>query len=116
MTITVEEFMRTATTEQKQLLFDLSDLAKKENEIAGKINRIYDTVKYGIGVHEDETGITLCEDEDDANVISSGLRHELNSVRNQISELLKKAVSELGMSEVGIIQRQYKNYVENKGG
>ncbi len=39
---------------------------------------------------------------------------ELKYVRDKIVILLKKAVSELGMKDVGIIQRQYKNYVKEK--
>ena len=38
-------------------------------------------------------------------------KRELVQVRKKIAELLKKAVNDLNMGDVGIIQRQYKNYV-----
>ena len=111
MVIGIEDFMKTATSEQIQLLFNLSDLAEKENEIAEKINKIYSTVNKWPGIYSDGKGITLCEDEDDANVISIRHKLELQEVRDNIIRLLKKAINELGMENVGIIQRQYKNYV-----
>ena len=109
MVIGIEEFMKTATLEQRQLLFNISDLAEKEKDLAEKINKIYLSVNTGI--YSDCKGITLCEDEDDANVISLRYKLELKDVRDDIVRLLKKAVSELNMKDVGIIQRQYKNYV-----
>lgn len=111
MAIEIEEFMKTATQEQRQLLFDLSDLAEKEKELADKINKIYSVAGKWPGIYSDGEGITLCENEDDANVISIGHKMELKDVRNKIVILLKKAVGELDMKDVGIIQRQYKNYV-----
>jgi len=113
MSIGLEEFLKTATPEQRQLLFDLSDLAKKEQELAEKINKIYSSANKWPGIYSDGEAITLCEDEDDANIISIEPKRELIKVRNKIAELLKKAVNDLNMGDVGIIQRQYKNYVTN---
>lgn len=113
MVIGIEEFMKTATPEQRRLLFDLSDLAEKEKDLADKINKIYSIVA-DTGIYSDGKGITLCEDEDDAHIISLGHKTELKDVRDKIVMLLKKAVSELGMEDVGIIQRQYKNYVKEE--
>ena len=109
MVIGIEEFMKTATSEQRQLLSNLSDLAEKEKNLAEKINKIY--LGVNTGIYSDGKGITLCEDEDDANIISLKHKLELKEVRDDIVRLLKKAVSELDMKDVGIIQRQYKNYV-----
>lgn len=110
MAIGIEEFLKTVSAEQKQLLFDLADLAEKERELSEKINKIYSSIDKGI--YSDGKVITLCEDSDGANVISLGTKLELKDVRNKIARLLKKAVNELKMGEVGIIQRQYKNYVQ----
>ena len=44
MVIGIEEFMKTAIPEQRRLLFDLSDLAEKEKDLADKINKIYSIV------------------------------------------------------------------------
>lgn len=109
MTITVEEFIKTATPEQRQLLLDLYDLAEKEAELREKINRVYSS--RNTGIYSNGVGIVVCEDKDDADIISFDKKIELKKVRTKIAELLKKAVDELGMGDVGIIQRQYKNYV-----
>lgn len=109
MVIGIEEFLKVASTEQKQLLSDLADLAEKEQGLSEKINKIYSSIDKGI--YSNGEGITLCENADDANVISIGTKLELKDVRDQIARLLKKAVDELKMEDVGIIQRQYKNYV-----
>lgn len=114
MVIGIEEFMKTAAPEQRQLLFDLSDLAEKEKDFADKINKIYSITNRWPGIYSDGKGITLCEDEDDANVISLGYKMELKEVRDKIVILLKKAVNELSMKDVGIIQRQYNNYVKGE--
>jgi len=111
MPIGLEEFLKTATQEQKVILFVLHDLAEKEHELANKINKIYSSANSWPGIYSDGETITLCEDEDDANIISIEPRRELIKVRNKIAELLKKAVNDLNMGDVGIIQRQYKNYV-----
>lgn len=54
--------------------------------------------------------ITVCEDEDDAMVISMGPRRELKRVKELMREYMKKAV-DLGMGDLEIIQRNYKHYV-----
>lgn len=112
MVIGIEEFMRTATYEQKQILFDLSDLAEKEYELAKKINEIYSVANKWPGIYSDHDAITLCESEDDADVISLGKKLELKEIRSKMAILLKRAVNELNMGDVGIIQRQYGNYVK----
>lgn len=109
-TLSIEEFLKIATPEQRQILSNLHDLAEKERELDEKINRIYSSVNTSI--YSNGVGITVCEDADDANIISLGPKLELKEVRDNIAELLKKAVNELKMENVGIIQRQYKNYVK----
>lgn len=110
MVIGIEEFLKTASAEQEQLLSDLADLSEKEQGLSEKINKVYSSIDKGI--YSDGEGITLCEDSDDANVISLETKLELKNVRDEIARLLKKAVDELKMGDVGIIQRQYKNYVQ----
>ena len=108
-TLSIEEFYRIATPEQNELLSDLYDAVQKEIEIAERINKIYRSIDTGI--HCNGEGITVCESEDDANVISLGLKIELKEARSQVRMLLKKAVDELNMGNVGMIKRQYDNYV-----
>jgi hypothetical protein len=107
-TLSIEEFYSIATDEQKKLLSDLYDLVQKEIELAKKINNIYKSIENGI--YSTDEGITLCEDSDDANVISSGFKEELKDVRGNIGKLLNKAVKELSMGNVEMIQRQLVNY------
>ena len=111
-TLSIEEFYSIATDEQKKLLSDLHDLVQQEVELAKKINNVYSSMENGI--YSTGEGITLCEDSDDANVISSGFKMELKDIRRKIGTLLIKATKELSMDNVGLIQRQlanYKNYV-----
>lgn len=105
----IEEFLKIASPEQEQLLSHLADLSEKEQELGEKINKVYSSIDKG--TYSNGEGVTLCEDADDANVISLEIKLELKNVRDEMARLLKKAVDKLKMGDVGIIQRQYKNYV-----
>ncbi len=107
--LTIEEFLKVANAEQKKLLLDLYDLARKESDIVGKINGIYESIDKG--TYYNDEGITICESRDDADVISLGLKVELKAVQVDVGRLLKKAIDKLDMGNVGMIRRQYKNYV-----
>ena len=108
--LTIEDFVKTATQEQEKLLSDLYDAVEEEIEITEKINGIYRSIDKGICPVDG--GVVICENEDDATMISLGLKYELKIVRSEIGTLLKKAVNELDMGNVGIIKRQYNNYVK----
>lgn len=114
MTIGIKKFMEIATSEQIGLLSDLADLAEKEKDLADKITEIYSSANKWPRIYSDGEGITLCEDEDDANVVSLRYKVELKEVRTKMATLFKKAVNELDMKDVGIIQRQYSNYVKEE--
>ena len=86
------------------------DNVQKEVAIAKKINEIYESIDKGI--HFSDEGVSVCESRDDADAISLGLKTELEEVRSNIGKLLKKAVDKLHMEDVGMIQRQYNNYVK----
>ncbi len=107
--ILLEKFLEVATPEQKKLLNKLYELAMEEKDISNKISKIYDSRKSG--VYSNKDGITVCETEEDAMIISADLRDELALVRSMIVSELKRAIDELEMRDVGIIQRQYKNYI-----
>ena len=108
--MSIEEFYKIATREQKELLSQLYDAAQKEMEIARKINSIYESISFC--TYLTDQSVTICESNDDADVISLGQKIELSKVRSQIGALLKKAVDELSMGNVGMIRRQYDNYVK----
>lgn len=107
--LSVEEFFKIATMEQKELLSNIYNNIQEEVELTKKIDNIYKCIDQGI--YTNDKGITICESEDDANVISLKLKDDLKIVRERIGKLLKKAADELDMGNVGIIQRLYGNYV-----
>lgn len=109
-TLSIEEFSRNATSEQKELLSDIYNNVQKEVSIAKKINVIYESIENGI--YFQDGGVAICDSNDDADVISLGLKIELEDVRKDIGMLMRKAVEELHMGNVGMIQRQYGNYVK----
>lgn len=111
MTIDAKTFIQTASKEQMDIIFALSDLGEEESRLAKKINAILESAKKD-GICRVGEGITICESDDDIAIITSEDREKLNSVRKQMAALLKNAHDEMGMQNVGIIQRQYENYKE----
>lgn len=109
MTTTIEDFMKTARPEQRELLLSLAETAEKEERLAGQVVRIMNSAGPGACV-SDGFSVTPCEDEDDARIISANPRQELQRVRSQMRDYMLKAV-ELGMQDLGIIQRNYEHYV-----
>ncbi len=107
-TLSIDKFLKIATSKQKELLLEIYENVEEEKEIVKRIGDIYTSI--GNGMYITEKGITICENEDDANVISLKLKTDLKIVRTNIGTLLKRAIEELQMRNVGIIQRQYNNY------
>jgi hypothetical protein len=110
MPITIEEFLKNASEEQKNTLVEISDLAEQEHTYTQKINTAIEAVN-GKGVYSsDGVSLTLCEDEDDFAVITANDRMKLQRIRKRISEIYDRAIN-LGMGDLGIIQRHYEHYV-----
>ena len=109
MPTAIEDFMKTANEEQKNLLFKLSDTAEQEKKLVNKINRIYGSRKEGI--YTEGGAVTVCEDDNDAFFIAFKPKEELKKVREQMKAYMEKAV-ELGMKHLGLIQRNYEFYVK----
>lgn len=109
MLISIEDFIKSATKEQKELLFKLSETAKQEKKLEDEINYIYNSIKSGT-YSQNGHSITVCEDKDDASVISMKPREKLKGVKEQMKAYMEKAV-ELGMEDLGLIQRNYEHYV-----
>jgi len=115
-TITIPNFMKTATREQKELLFDLSELAEQEKNVR-------DTIEKKVAPHKKEAenaseltdgqyaGIIREDAQDYAMLATVNERRELNGIREKMKVLMIKAVKEYKMGNVGIIQRQYNHYV-----
>ena len=107
--MSIEEFMRSATSEQKALLIKLGESAEREQRLASEISRISNSKRSGV-YSPDGSSLTVCEDEDDVMVISAEPRNELKRTRNQMKEYMRIAV-EIGMAHLGIIKRNYEHYV-----
>jgi len=105
----IEDFMRTATAEQIKLLSDICTTAEQEQRLANSLKRVRDSIPRGIH-SSDGFGLTICEDEDDARVISAAERQKLQGVREQMKTYMQEAVR-LGMGSLGIVQRSYEHYV-----
>jgi hypothetical protein len=108
--LSIEEFFKIATLEQKKLLSDIYEDVMKEVAITKKINAVYGSIENGI--YFQDGGVAMCNSNDDADVISLRLKVELEDVRKDIGILMRKAADELHMGNVGMIQRQYGNYVK----
>lgn len=107
--INLEQFLKNADENQKELLFHLGEAAKKEDELCKKINRVFNSIKSGV-YSPDGFEIIVCKDQDDALIISAKDREELDNVRRTMKGYMIEAVK-LGMKDLGIIQRNYQNYV-----
>jgi len=115
-TITIEDFMKKATKEQKELLFSMSELAEQEKKVA-------DTIEKKVAPHRRNAenanelidgqyaGIIRQDAQEYAVLATVNERKELNGIREKMKELMIKAVKNYNMGTVGIIQRNYKHYV-----
>jgi hypothetical protein len=109
MTASLEEFMKTATKAQKAVLIELHDLGEQEQRFSDEVNRINNSIKSGL-YSPDGHSVTICEDSDDAAVISIEPRKKLENIREDMKECMLKAVA-LGMGDLGIIMRNFEHYV-----
>lgn len=96
--LTVEDFMKTASEEQKDLLFKMSDVAEEENQLIKKLNNIQTNASnFGF-------------DSEYVTIASVKPKQELKEVKEKMKTYMEKAI-ELGMKNLGIIQRNYEHYV-----
>ncbi len=95
-----EELQRRRDTVAKRL----TELVKERDQLKQKIARIFGAVKRGV-YSSDGVGVTVCETEDDARVISMGPRQKLREVESEIKRQLKVAL-ELGMADVQLLSIQ----------
>jgi hypothetical protein len=103
----IEEVLKEAlTADERQLFFDLTDLAEKEEALCQKINGL-EPVPGGVLFRGG--ALVVCEDEDDFAVISAGPRNELKGVQKEMAALLGKLL-DAGLGTLGIVQRQCENY------
>lgn len=82
----------------------LTGLVEKRDQLKLEIAHIFEAVNDGV-YSSDGVGITVCETEDDACVISMGPRQRLKEVESEIKRQLKVAL-ELGMADVQLLSIQ----------
>ena len=110
MATAIEDFIGTATDEQREVLTNLSRTGKEEKKLTDEVEAVYKSINTG-GVYSlDGHSVTICEDNDNAAIISAGPKKELRIVKEKMATYMKKAL-ELDMGHLGIIQRNYETYV-----
>jgi hypothetical protein len=107
--VNIKDFLKNANDKQMGLLEKLTETAKKEDELCKKINAVYNSIPSGFYAPAG-CGIIPCESEDDAILISAKDQEELNGIKETMKGYMIEAVN-LGMGNLGIIQRNYKEYV-----
>ena len=115
MVVSIEDFMEKATKDQKQVLFELAELSKQENATCEKYNKKiepYSKMAEGADPMKDgQYAKIIREDAEDLALLTTKEeRDELKRIRGEMKVLYIKAV-EIGMDDLGIIQRHYENYV-----
>ena len=108
----VDEFRRIATKPQWNLLMQITEYAEQEERIVNRIGGTRVAARIGRGTVSalGGLGVTVCEDDDDLRAIHGRDYTELERIRGEMKSCFLRAV-ELGMANVGIIARQYPNYV-----
>jgi len=115
MTISVDDFMKSATDEQQELLFELADLAKEEEKAADAYNKKikpYQEMARNANPMRDRQYTKIIQEDagDFAAIAAHKEREKLNGITEKMGNLHIKAV-EIGMGNLGIIQRTYEHYV-----
>ncbi len=108
MSISIEDFWKSAKESQKEIILKISELYEKEKRLEEKIKGISYSKEYGIFM--DDYSLTVCEDEDDTAIIYLRLKKELKKVRAELKDCMKTAVK-CNMEKLDFIQKNYEKYV-----
>jgi len=115
-TLTVEDFLKTATPEQKDFLAEIGGLVEQEMTLIKAYNqKVAPHAKDAMNASELVDGQGAQSIRDDAgfyaHLATLDEQGKLKEVREKISNWLTRAVNEYGMANLGIVQRQYPHYV-----
>lgn len=115
MSTTIDDFMGTATQEQKDLLSSLCNLAEQEHKLVeiynAKIKPHQEAAKNANEIQDGQYAQVIREDANDLAILSTvEERKKLEKIRDQMRTQLKQAV-EIDMGNLGIVQRQYEHYM-----
>lgn len=115
-TVTVDDFIKTATEKQKAVLFELSDLAEQEKNLVDAYNKkVAPHIADASNASELIDGQGAQSIREDAgfyaHLATLDEQGKLKEVRAKMKSLLVSTVNDYGMANLGIVQRQYQNYV-----
>ena len=112
MAITIEEFIKTASDEQKRLFGELYDISEQSKNLQEHIQKVY--LHLGADINRTYTFLPCGRLEDEAaRMLTLQARAELIDFDVRLKELFIKGV-DIGMGELGIIQRNYEAIVGEK--
>ena len=103
------ETIKKLNPDQLELLVELGDLAKKEEELTLQIDTIRrQEEKVGLG-RNNRNAKAIHEDDEFVELLSLRFIREREIIREKIGGLLRSLI-DAGLGEMGLIQRQAANY------
>ena len=120
MPITIENFRKTASSEQLMVLDRIIMLGEIEHHWATEFNDAHAPFKRAADIERTYWGFQLTQIADlviDQEIAPSGNRaaapyqRKLDEVREKIAYLFQVATNELGMENLGFVQRNFHHYV-----
>jgi len=103
------EFIKTLSTDQLELLVELGDLARKEEELNNQIESVRrQEEKVGLNRNH-RTGRSVHEDAEFVELLTLKSVRERAIVREKIAGIIRSLVSN-GLGGLGIVSRQATNY------
>jgi hypothetical protein len=115
MPTTIEDFTKTATKEQKNLLLQLLEVHEKQEKLLQIYNKKVEPYEKDARetseLKDGQMAHVIREDAHDMALrVTYQERKELEEIKEQKKELLIKATEKYGMGHLGLIQREYKRY------
>lgn len=120
MPITIENFRKTASSEQLAVLEGIIVLGKREHHLATKVNDAHAPFKRAADRERTYWGFQFAQIADlviDQEIAPSGngaaapYQRKLDEVREKMAYLFQVAKNELGMENLGFVQRNFHHYV-----
>ena len=103
------EIIRNLDPDQMELLVELGDLAKKEEELSVQIDTIRrQEEKVGLARNRRDAK-AIHEDDEFVDLLSLGFVRDREIIREKIGGLLRSLI-QAGLGDLGIIKRQAANY------
>lgn len=121
MAIKIEEFIKTASDEQRYVLDRVIELSEKEDEACSNYSKIQRKVDETVSGIKTRWGLQIMMVQADLELLVDPMLPERNryanqfeQVRAEMKELFQKAVCQLEMGHLGFIQRHYEKVVGEK--